>query len=289
MTSPPVNDLELALVAAQEKLRALGFTTEPFPNDESRRRDVLSNAKEMSHNIGILEATILMAISFEQDALSNPHFDKISEPVLTWPKLQLGHPEIGAFWKADDVKAIVDTFLDLWRAILELHKAHIQPPAVVTQIIEGVRSLLLNRAAQATPAMNNEAVITPAQEERIATYATRQYALIVYRKFLAVMRALKNGFDGVAGRLDAEIAQSKAAEVAATVIDELVTLDQIAPLVGQSKRTLERYLKQGLIPEPDYRGGNGKAHKWLWRNVRASLESVAGRELPEKFPGSRIV
>ncbi len=72
-------------------------------------------------------------------------------------------------------------------------------------------------------------------------------------------------------------------------IDELVTLDQAAPLTGLSKRTLEKYLRDGRIPEPDIRGGGGRAHKWRWRNLRPALAGVANKILPDKFPGSRIV
>ncbi len=93
-------------------------------------------------------------------------------------------------------------------------------------------------------------------------------------------------YRAVAMAVELFMASIRAAEDA---IDDLVTLDQVAPLVGQSKRTLERYLKQGLIPEPDFRGGSGKAHKWLWGSLRPALAEFAGRELPEKFPGSRIV
>lgn len=72
-------------------------------------------------------------------------------------------------------------------------------------------------------------------------------------------------------------------------LDDLVTLDQVAPLTAKSKRTLERYLREGKLPEPDVPGGGGKSHKWFWKNLRPALEKVADRQLPAKFPGSRIV
>ncbi len=72
-------------------------------------------------------------------------------------------------------------------------------------------------------------------------------------------------------------------------LDELVTLDQIAPLAGLSKRSLERHLKAGKLPQPDVQGGGGRAHKWLYRSLRPALIALANRELPEKFPGSRII
>lgn len=72
-------------------------------------------------------------------------------------------------------------------------------------------------------------------------------------------------------------------------LDEVVTLNQVAPLTGKSKRTLERYLKNGTLPAPDIPGGEGKAHKWYWRNLRPALSKFASKQLPERFPGSRII
>ena len=72
-------------------------------------------------------------------------------------------------------------------------------------------------------------------------------------------------------------------------LDQLVTLDQIAPLTGLSKRTLERYLSKGELPEADVPGGGGRAHKWLWQSIKPSLSKIAGRQLPDRFPGSRII
>jgi hypothetical protein len=74
-----------------------------------------------------------------------------------------------------------------------------------------------------------------------------------------------------------------------TDIDDLVTLSQVAPLTGLTKRTLERYLSRQELPEPDFRGGDGKSHKWHWKNLRPALEKIAQKNLPERFPGSRIV
>jgi predicted DNA-binding transcriptional regulator AlpA len=71
--------------------------------------------------------------------------------------------------------------------------------------------------------------------------------------------------------------------------DELVTLDQVAPLTGLSKRTLERYVRQGKLPTPDIPGGGGKANKWFWANLRSHIASLTHRALPERFPGSRLI
>ena len=76
---------------------------------------------------------------------------------------------------------------------------------------------------------------------------------------------------------------------AAAELDELVTLDQVAPLTGLSKRTLERHLAEERLPPPDIQGGRGKAHKWFWRTIRAPLATIASRNLPDRFPGSRII
>ncbi len=72
-----------------------------------------------------------------------------------------------------------------------------------------------------------------------------------------------------------------------TEIDELRTLSQVAPLTGLTKRTLERHLKE--LPEPDVRGGNGKANKWYWSKIRPPLEKISKRPLPRRFPGSQIM
>ena len=71
-------------------------------------------------------------------------------------------------------------------------------------------------------------------------------------------------------------------------LDDLVTLDQIAPLTGLQKRTLERYLSSGQLPAPDIRGGGGKAHKWFYSNLRDALSEFTQRPLPQRFPGGRI-
>lgn len=72
-------------------------------------------------------------------------------------------------------------------------------------------------------------------------------------------------------------------------LSALVTLDQVAPLTGLSKRSLERYRQAGRLPDPDIYGGQGKANKWHWHNLRPALSAVTGKVLPEVFPGDRIV
>jgi len=72
-------------------------------------------------------------------------------------------------------------------------------------------------------------------------------------------------------------------------LDDLVTLDQAAAVVGQSKRTLERYLQREDLPRPDLPGGGGRAHRWRWSTLRPSLEEHFRPGLPTKFPASRVV
>lgn len=72
-------------------------------------------------------------------------------------------------------------------------------------------------------------------------------------------------------------------------LSELVTLDQVAPLTGVTKRTLEGHLSAERLPKPDIKGSGGTAHKWYWHNLRPSLAKVSKNILPEKFPGSRIL
>ena len=71
--------------------------------------------------------------------------------------------------------------------------------------------------------------------------------------------------------------------------DDLVTLDQAAGMVGQSKRTLERYLSKRKLPPPDLPGGGGTAHRWYWSTIRPALEEHCRPNLPAKFPASRII
>lgn len=71
--------------------------------------------------------------------------------------------------------------------------------------------------------------------------------------------------------------------------DELVTLSQVAPLTGRTKRTLERYLKSGQIPQPDIPGEHGKPHRWYWRTLRPALSQMGLRIIPERFPASKLL
>ena len=71
--------------------------------------------------------------------------------------------------------------------------------------------------------------------------------------------------------------------------ETFVTLDQAAAVCGNSKRTLERYLKNGKLPEPDRCGGHGEAHKWAWSKLRPALEEHVRPSLPVRFPASRVV
>lgn len=72
-------------------------------------------------------------------------------------------------------------------------------------------------------------------------------------------------------------------------VEPPVTLEQAAALAGLSKRQLERYVAKGKLPPPDYPGGDGKAHKWIWVTLRPALEGVCNRRLPERFPAERFI
>lgn len=67
-------------------------------------------------------------------------------------------------------------------------------------------------------------------------------------------------------------------------VAQLVTLDQLAVVVGLSKRSLERYKGRGL-PSPVRTGRNGRAHLWNYTAVRSWLEDTFGVLLPERYPG----
>jgi hypothetical protein len=68
-----------------------------------------------------------------------------------------------------------------------------------------------------------------------------------------------------------------------------VTLNQMAAVVGRSKRTLEKYKTQpprraaGPMPGPEVEGGGGRADEWKWSAIRPWLEQVFGRRLPDRF------
>jgi hypothetical protein len=68
--------------------------------------------------------------------------------------------------------------------------------------------------------------------------------------------------------------------------DTYVTLDQVSAYINRSKRTLERRLRK--MPDPEVVGGNGKPHEWRWSVLRPWLQKEFDRELPERFPTSRV-
>lgn len=72
------------------------------------------------------------------------------------------------------------------------------------------------------------------------------------------------------------------------VLDDLVTLSQVAPLTGYSKRHLERLVGTQL-PPPDIAGGAGKSNKWYWSNLRGPLSKLSKKILPSRFPGSQLI
>jgi hypothetical protein len=82
--------------------------------------------------------------------------------------------------------------------------------------------------------------------------------------------------------------RSLAGPVAAAVADsDYVTLDKMAVIVKRSKKTLQRYLNDGRMPQPDIEGGGGRPHEWRWSAVRPWLNETFHRDLPEHFPGNR--
>lgn len=125
------------------------------------------------------------------------------------------------------------------------------------------------------------------------TWAEYQRLLLEYGHDLVAVRDAIQPRESTAWHgmqtLTLKTAEEQLQAIEQPIVDELVTLDQVAPLSGLSKRTLERYLQDEELPEPDIRGGGGKANKWFWRNLRPALSKVAQRTLPDRFPGSRIV
>jgi hypothetical protein len=85
--------------------------------------------------------------------------------------------------------------------------------------------------------------------------------------------------------------QSSDENVNSDTLHQYVTLDQMAAMVGRSKKTLEREGKKktSKMPRPDVQGGGGKPHEWKWSQVRPWLMKRYGRALPEQFPTGRRV
>lgn len=84
-----------------------------------------------------------------------------------------------------------------------------------------------------------------------------------------------------------QIRPGRNAEPSRQVREQYVTLDQMAAMASRSKKTLERWLKDGKLPEPDVEGGGGRPHEWRWRDVRDVLEEQSGKPMPERFPDVR--
>jgi hypothetical protein len=78
-------------------------------------------------------------------------------------------------------------------------------------------------------------------------------------------------------------AEPDGSEASSPPIDDLVTLTQVAPLAGVSKRTLERWRDDGVIPAPDECGGDGRANKWYYLRIREAISTHINRKLPLRF------
>ena len=74
----------------------------------------------------------------------------------------------------------------------------------------------------------------------------------------------------------------KKAEPSDVEIPVLVTLRQVAPLVGLSKATLRHY--KDSMPPPIGSWENGKTYRWDWKELRPWLEETFDIRLPERFP-----
>lgn len=83
-------------------------------------------------------------------------------------------------------------------------------------------------------------------------------------------------------RLAVEAPEQRLLPFAAPMEPQLVTLDQMAALVGRQKDSLRHYRDQ--MPEPRVRGRRGQASLWAWPEVRPWLEQTFARRLPERFP-----
>lgn len=68
----------------------------------------------------------------------------------------------------------------------------------------------------------------------------------------------------------------------------LVTLQQAAPTVHRSKRTLERLKSKSGFPRPRVIGGGGKPHLYDWAEMRTFLQREYKIPLPERFHFERF-
>jgi hypothetical protein len=68
-----------------------------------------------------------------------------------------------------------------------------------------------------------------------------------------------------------------------------VTMLQMAAIIGKKKCTIERLKNTGKIPAPDVKGGNGKAHEWLWSVVAPILEENFNRKMPKEYPSTQFI
>lgn len=102
---------------------------------------------------------------------------------------------------------------------------------------------------------------------------------------LAVLSAELAKLSALVGRLCTELAAWRMAPCAGAPGEQLLTLDQLAAIVGRRKRSLEDYRK--LMPPPRVKGTRGRPSLWAWADVREWLSSRFGRALPERFPDWR--
>jgi predicted DNA-binding transcriptional regulator AlpA len=66
---------------------------------------------------------------------------------------------------------------------------------------------------------------------------------------------------------------------------QYVTLDQIAIIGGyRGKKTLERCISRGEMPNPAIEGGGGNAALWIWSEIRGWLAQKTDRILPPRYP-----
>lgn len=84
--------------------------------------------------------------------------------------------------------------------------------------------------------------------------------------------------------IDREMEEALIVRKAEPPTPQYVTLSQAAARAQTSKRTLERWVKQGKLPSPDVKCPTGKAHLWQWGNLRPALQRETNRPLQERFP-----
>ncbi len=129
-----------------------------------------------------------------------------------------------------------------------------------------------------TPELETE--ILRFEREEIPRFDAQLTALVTWVSKLALAEAASEG----AGERDSMEAGNGQQAALAHVNSQYVTVDQAAALVQRSKKTVAKWLNQDGAPLAAVEGGGGKAHEYLWSDLKPFLELKTSRNLPAEYP-----